>query len=175
MSPSLAVRTVDASTALALVPTLSEILIACVDAGASVSFMHPLSRDAADAFWTRVAEGVGRGERVLLVAFEGETTVGTVQVIVDLPENQPHRADVAKLLVHPAYRGKGLGAALMEAAEPAARALGRTLLCLDTASPAADRLYRRAGWTCAGRIPDYALNPDGSLTHTDIFWKRIAP
>jgi len=168
------VETVDAPEALRLGPRLAEILRACVTDGASVSFMDPLSPERALAFWTATAEAAARRERILLVAFSADgEAIGTVQLVLAMPENQPHRADVSKLLVHPDHRRAGAGEALMRAVERAAAAAGRTLLVLDTASAAADRLYRRLGWTCAGRIPEYALNPDGSPTHTDIFWKRL--
>jgi GNAT superfamily N-acetyltransferase len=168
------VRAVDGDRARALVPALAEVLIDCVEHGASVSFMSPLARTKAEAFWTGVAESVGRGERILLVASSGDEVVGTVQVVLALPENQPHRGEVAKMLVHSRARRRGLGAALMRSAEAAARAAGKSLLVLDTVTGGdAERLYARLGWTRVGVVPDYALFPDGRPTATTIFYKAI--
>lgn len=155
---------------------LAEILIACVSAGASVSFMAPLSREKADLFWHDVANAVDRAERCLLAARETETgrLLGTVQVHLKLTENQPHRAEVAKMLVHPEARRRGIGEELMRSAENAARAAGKTLLVLDTATGGdAERLYERLAWTKVGIIPDYALWPDGRLCSTTIFYKLL--
>ncbi|MFN0096025.1 MAG: GNAT family N-acetyltransferase [Dehalococcoidia bacterium] len=156
-------------------PELSAVLIDCVEGGASVSFMAPLAVETAMAFWEGVADGVGRGERLLLVArSEDGALAGTVQVILAQPENQPHRADVAKLLVHRRARRTGAGEVLMRAAEDAARAAGKRLLVLDTASDTARRLYERVGWQLVGRIPDYALNPDGTPCDTWYYYKALA-
>ena len=153
---------------------LADVLLDCVDGGASVSFMHPLPQNKAVAFWRGVADSAARGERVLLVAEDDEGIVGTVQLVLQQPENQPHRADVAKMLVHRRARRRGVGALLMQAAEDAARAHGRTLLVLDTASQEAERLYERAGWTRLGVIPGYALLPRGGLCDTTYFY-RVLP
>lgn len=153
---------------------LCEVLIDCVDGGASVSFLQPMTRGKADTFWQGVAASVGRGERVLLVAEHGGAIVGTVQVIWAQPENQPHRGDVAKMLVHRRARGRGIGGALLAAAEREAAAAGRTLLVLDTASSDAERLYARQGWRRCGVIPDYALLPDGQPCATVVFYKSLA-
>lgn len=153
---------------------LSSVLIDCVEGGASVSFMHPLPRAKADAFWRGVADGVGRGERVLLVAEDAQGICGTVQVLLDMPDNQPHRADVLKMLVHRRARRQGAGEALMRAAEEAARAAGKTLLVLDTASPDAERLYERLGWQAVGVVPDYALLPQGGFCQTKFYYRRLA-
>ena len=154
---------------------LTDILIDCVEGGASVSFMTPLSREKAEAFWRDVAAGVGRGERALLVAEDAVTnsTVGTVQVVFGQPENQPHRADVAKMLVTRRARNRGIGAMLMSSAEEVARATGRTLLVLDTGSDEARRLYERMGWTRVGEIPGYALWPDGRPCATTYYYKSL--
>lgn len=152
---------------------LAEVLVDCVAGGASVSFMQPFGRGEALAFWRRVADGVARGERVLLVAEDAEGIVGTVQLVVDQPPNQPHRADLAKMLVHRRARRRGVGAALMQAAEAAAREAGKTLLVLDTASAEAERLYERAGWQRAGTIPGYALLPAGGLCDTTFFYRAL--
>lgn len=155
---------------------LADVLVDCVAGGASVSFMHPLAPERALAFWQGVAEGVARGERALLVAEDAAGLCGTVQLVLAQPENQPHRADVAKMLVHRRARRRGLGEALMRAAEAEARAAGKTLLVLDTiAGGDAERLYRRLGWQSCGRIPDFALMPHGGLAATHVFWKRLAP
>lgn len=158
----------------AQIDDLAEVLKDCVDGGASVSFMQPFALDEARAFWQRVAAGVAAGERALLVAEDNlGRIVGTVQLVLDQPPNQPHRADLAKLLVHRRARRAGVAEALMRAAEPLARAHGKTLLVLDTASDTAARLYERLGWQKAGVIPDYALLPDGGLCDTTYFWRRV--
>jgi GNAT superfamily N-acetyltransferase len=155
---------------------LSDVLIDCVEGGASVSFMHPMSRAKAEGFWRRTAASAARGDCILLAAQDDESAsiVGTVQVILSQPENQPHRGDVAKMLVHRRARRRGVGAALLAAAERSAVDAGKTLLVLDTASGDAERLYARGGWQVCGRIPDYALMPDGAPCATTIFYKRIA-
>jgi GNAT superfamily N-acetyltransferase len=153
---------------------LAEVLIDCVEGGASVSFMLPLSRAQAAAYWRGVAESAVRGERVVLAAFEERGTIaGTVQVILNLPENQPHRGDLAKMLVRRRVRRRGVGAALLAAAEECARAAGRSLLVLDTASAEAERLYQRQGWQRVGVVPGYALHPDGRPCATTFFFKSV--
>jgi GNAT superfamily N-acetyltransferase len=153
---------------------LAELLIDSIDGGASVSFMHPLAPAKAQAFWRRVAAGVAAGERALLVAEDDSGIVGTVQLVLDQPENQPHRADLAKLVVHRRARRQGLGAALMRAAEQMARDCGKTLLVLDTVTDSdAERLYARLGWVRVGIIPDYALLSHGGLWGTTVFFKAL--
>jgi ribosomal protein S18 acetylase RimI-like enzyme len=153
---------------------LAEVLVDCVAGGASVSFMPPFEHEDGKAFFTKVAGEVASGEAALLVARIGGQIVGTVQLGLALPLNQPHRADIKKLLVHRSARGRGIGMALMTSAEEAARARGRTLLVLDTAlNGDAERLYTRAGWNRVGVIPDYALFPDGSPCDTVVFWKKL--
>jgi len=153
---------------------LSDVLIDCVDGGASVSFMHPLSRDRADAFWRQVASGVAAGQRALLVAEDARGVCGTVQLMFDLPENQPHRADVSKMLVHRRARRQGLGSALMRAAEATARDCGKTLLVLDAVTDGdAARLYERLGWVRVGVIPGYALWPRGGLCSTTVYYREL--
>ena len=177
MTGPVIVRSLSAREARGSVPALSEILIDCVEGGASVGFMAPLTRERSDAFWRGVAEGVAAGERALLVAEEraGGGIVGTVQVVLAQPENQPHRADIAKMLVLRSARGQGLGTALMRAAEDAARAAGKSLLVLDTcAGSDAERLYGRLGWTRVGLVPGYALYPDGRPGGATFFYKPIA-
>ncbi|HME38585.1 MAG TPA: GNAT family N-acetyltransferase [Steroidobacteraceae bacterium] len=153
---------------------LADLLIDCVADGASVSFMHPLPPAKALNFWHRVAEAVARGERALLVAEDARGgVVGTVQLILDQPENQPHRADLSKMLVHPQARRRGLGAALLRAAEHLARDCGKSLLVLDTASSDAERLYAKLGWQRCGVIPGYALLPRGGLCDTTYFYRSL--
>ena len=152
---------------------LADVLIDCVDGGASVSFMHPLSRERATAFWRPVAQGVAAGERALIVAEDAQGVCGTVQLVLAQPENQPHRADLAKMLVHRRARRHGLGAALLRAAEAAARDCGKTVLVLDTASAEAARLYERGGWQKVGVVPDYALLPRGGLCETIFYYRRL--
>ena len=153
---------------------LCDVLIDCVEGGASVSFMLPMTRAKAEAFWQGAAASVARGERMVFVAEDADRTIlGTVQVILSQPENQPHRGDLAKMLVHRRARQRGVGAALLTAAERAARDAGKTLLVLDTASDAAERLYVRQGWQRCGVIPDYALMPDGAPCATVIYYKFL--
>jgi GNAT superfamily N-acetyltransferase len=153
---------------------LSDVLIDCVEGGASVSFMLPMSRAKADAFWRSMAASVARGERVVLAAEDAAgTIVGTAQVILAQPENQPHRGDLAKMLVHRRARRRGIGAALLAAAERSALSAGKTLLVLDTASDDAERLYARQGWQRCGEIPNYALWPDGRPCATTFFYKSL--
>jgi GNAT superfamily N-acetyltransferase len=152
---------------------LADVLMDVVEGGASVSFMHPFTRDKAIAFWRGVAKGVDAGERVIVVAEDDHGICGTAQLILSMPENQPHRADLAKMLVHRRARRRGIGAAVLRAAEEAARELGKTLLVLDTASHDAERLYERAGWIKVGVIPDYALMPDGAFCDTIVYYRRL--
>ncbi len=153
---------------------LVDVLMDCVSGGASVGFMQPLTRERATAFWLRVKNGVEAGGRVLLVAQDPHGICATVQLVLDLPENQPHRADVAKMLVHSRARRHGLGAVLMRAVEDAAAACGRTLLVLDAVTGGdAARLYQRLGWERVGDIPDFALLPQGGLCSTTVFFRRV--
>ena len=170
------VAPLDAAAAAGAEVPLAHVLIACVEAGASVSFMPPLSLDRARAFWREVARGVARGERLLFAAWRDGAIVGTAQLVLVPQENQPHRAEVAKLLVHPAARRQGIGRMLLEAVERAAAAAGRTLLTLDTGvGGEGEALYRAAGWHEAGVIPGYALWPDGSPCATRFFYRQVQP
>ena len=154
---------------------LAGVLVDCVEGGASVSFMAPLTRERAVAFWRRVAAGVQAGERALIVADDALGVCGTVQLVLDLPENQPHRADLAKMLVHHRMRRQGLGAALVRAAEGVALDCGRTLLVLDTVTGGdAERLYARLGWQRVGEIPRYALFPRGGYCSTTNFYRDLS-
>jgi GNAT superfamily N-acetyltransferase len=153
---------------------LAGILIDCVEGGASVGFMLPLSRERVLAFWRRVAQDVASGARALLVAEDAQGIVGTVQLILDLPDNQPHRADLAKMQVHRRGRRQGLAEALMRAAEAMARECGRTLLVLDAVTGGdAERLYARLGWQRVGSIPKYALMPGGGHCATTYFYRDL--
>jgi GNAT superfamily N-acetyltransferase len=154
---------------------LADVLVDCVEGGASVSFMLPLSAERAASFWRGLSDDVAQGGRVLLVAEDEEGIVGTVQLVFATPENQPHRADIAKMLVHRRGRRRGVGARLMQAAEQAAIAAGRTVLVLDTVTGSdAERLYRRLGWTRVGEVPDYALWPQGGLCPTTFYCRNLA-
>jgi ribosomal protein S18 acetylase RimI-like enzyme len=152
---------------------LADVLVDCVEGGASVSFMQPLTRERALAFWREVAASAAAGERALLVAEDSDGICGTVQVLLAMPENQPHRGDVLKMLVHRRARRRGVGEALMREAERVARAAGKTLLVLDTASAEAERLYERTGWQRCGVIPGYALLPQGGLCPTTFYYRAL--
>jgi ribosomal protein S18 acetylase RimI-like enzyme len=174
MTSEVSVRRVSPSEAAVCADALADVLLDCVEGGASVSFMWPLPRERALAFWRGVAEGVARGERVLLIAEDVQGIVGTVQLITGLPENQPHRADVAKMLVHRRARRRGIAQRLMAAVDEAARAERRTVLVLDTVTGGeAERLYERAGWQRVGTVPNYALMPDGRFCGTTFFHKQL--
>jgi GNAT superfamily N-acetyltransferase len=153
---------------------LAGVLHDCVEGGASVSYLAPFSHEQARNAFEAVAAEVEQGRRLLLAAFAEGELVGTVQVILALPPNQPHRAEIAKLLVHRSARGRGIARLLMERAEVEARAEGKTLLVLDTVTGStADRLYARLGWTSVGVIPGFALYPDGRPCDATIFWKSL--
>lgn len=168
------VRLLDESQTLDVLADLNAILADCVEGGASVGFMSPFSPADAEPFWRGVAAAVGRGEVLLFVAEVEGRVVGTVQIGFALKPNQPHRADLMKLLVHRNARGRGLSKRLMQAAETEAARRGRNLLVLDTATgEPAEALYEKLGWQRSGVIPDYALFPDGRSCDTTVFYKRI--
>jgi GNAT superfamily N-acetyltransferase len=175
MNDPITVRRLGAAEAAERVDELADVLVDCVRGGASVSFMWPLDADKARAFFRHVADGVARGERALLVAEDGERRIaGTVQLVLGLPENQPHRADVAKLLVHRRARRQGVAARLMALVDATAREEGRTVLVLDTVTGGdAERLYPRVGWQRVGEVPHYALMPDGTPCGTTFFYKSL--
>lgn len=153
---------------------LSDLLIETVANGGSVSFMHPLDRGTARAFWDDALASAARGERVVFGAWDGDALVGTVSLLLKLPPNQPHRAEISKMMSRVSHRGCGIATALMRAAEACAIERARTLLVLDTAvEGGASALYERLGFTLTGVIPDYALKPHGGLTGTMVYWKRI--
>ena len=168
------IRRLDAAGARAAMDGLAAVLADCVAGGASVSYMAPFSHDDACAAFEPVVADVEQGRRVLIAAFDDGEVVGTVQVNLVTPPNQPHRGDIAKLLVRRSARRRGIAALLMEAAESEALAEGKTLLVLDTVTgDSAERLYERLGWSRVGVIPDYALYPDGRLCDTTVFYKRL--
>jgi ribosomal protein S18 acetylase RimI-like enzyme len=170
--PDIDIRALKASPDI--LQALSEILIEAVANGGSVSFMHPLAPEAAHVFWQGSLSATDRGERIVLGAFDDEELIGTVTLLMDLPPNQPHRAEIAKMMTRVSHRGRGVATALMHAAERMAAERGRTLLVLDTAvEDGASRLYEALGFSLTGVIPDYALKPFGGLTGTMIYWKRI--
>ncbi|WP_195321669.1 MULTISPECIES: GNAT family N-acetyltransferase [Klebsiella] len=176
MTTSFTLRTLSHDDILKHLSELTDILVSCVNGGASVSFMLPFAPETATAFWLRMAQSVAAGERVVLAAADAEQRlVGTVQLITDQPENQTHRADVAKLLVHQNARRQGLANALMARLEAIAREQGKSVLVLDTATGSgAEKFYVQCGWEKAGEIPRYALMPDGELTATSLFYKFLS-
>lgn len=172
-TPSWTVRRLDAPTE-AEIHQLADVLVDCVEGGASVSFMAPITHERAAAFWRKVAAGVIARDRVLIAAEDAQGIFGTAQLILELPENQPHRADVAKMLVHRRMRRQGVGAALLRAAEQEARRRGKTLLVLDTVSGGdGARLYEKLGWVRVGEIPNYALYPKGGYCPTTYYYKDL--
>jgi len=153
---------------------LSALIIEVVANNGSVSFMHPLEPERALAFWIGALAAADRGERIILGAFDGDLLAGTVTLLLDCPPNQPHRAEIAKMMTRPSHRHRGIASALLREAERLAVQRKRTLLVLDTATiDGASHLYERHGYTFAGEIPDYALTPFGELTGTRLYWKRI--
>lgn len=153
---------------------LAALLVDTVAQGGSVSFMHPLALDDAQAFWDASLAQAARGVRFVLGAFDGDTLVGTVTLHCDCPPNQPHRGEIAKMMTAVSHRGRGVGSALLREAEQMARQQGRTLLVLDTAvDEGATGFYEKLGYTLAGMIPDFALKPHGGLTGTNIFYKYL--
>ncbi len=164
----------DANDARRHIGELAEVLMDCVQGGASVNFMASLSKAEAESFFEKCIHGVERGERLLLAAFLHADLVGTVQIVPATPPNQPHRADIAKLLVKRSARGRGVATRLMQQAEAASKAAGKTLLVLDTVTGGdAEKLYVRMGWNKTGVIPNYALFPDGRFCDTTVFWKEL--
>ncbi len=153
---------------------LGEILVEVVADGGSVGFMHPLEPAAARAFWSDALAAAERGERIVLGAWDGRVLAGTVTLLLQLPPNQPHRAEIAKMMTRLSHRGRGVATALVRRAEALAIERGRTLLVLDTAEEeGAAEFYEKLGFQFAGLIPEYALKPHGGLTGTRIYWKRI--
>ena len=176
LSP-ITLRRLDGPQALAAAPALAEVLLDCVAGGASVSFMADLTHERARAFWQDVAQGVAQRARALLVAEDAQgRVVGTVQLVLAQPDNQAHRADVAKMLVHRCARRQGVAQRLLAEVDRVAQAEGRSVLVLDTVTGGdAERLYQRAGWQRVGEVPRYALMPDGSFCGTTFFHRQLGP
>lgn len=169
------IRRAAPAEAHALVETLADVLVDCVEGGASVGFMWPLPRERALQFWRGVADAVAAGRRVLLVAEDGAGVLGTVQLVLDLPDNQPHRGDVVKMLVRRRARRRGVAHALLRALEAEALREGRSVLVLDAVTGGdAERLYARAGWERVGSVPRYALMPDGSFCATTFMHRQLS-
>ena len=153
---------------------LCDVLIDCVEGGASVNFMLPMTHAKAEAYWRAIGQSLARGERALVVAEDARGEIlGTAQAVWAPQENQPHRADISKMLVRRSARRHGVGALILAAAEQAALDAGKSLLVLDTASPEAERLYERGGWHRVGTVPRYALLPDGPHCATVFFYKDL--
>lgn len=167
------IEVLDAEAARRHVSGLGAVLADCVRNGASVSFMNPFPQDEAEGFFRAIADKVATGEVILVAAFDGTRIVGTAQLGLDMPPNQPHRGDIRKMLVHSDARRQGVAGAMLARLEQEAAARGRTLLVLDTASAEAMRVYERGGWAQVGRIPDYALLPDGGFCDTIFYMKRL--
>ncbi len=173
---TIVVRSIDAAEAARLLPELAALLVDAVAGGAGVNFMAGFTLAEAAAYWSRQIEGLAAGDRAWIVAEEGGALAGTVMCVFAPQPNQPFRADISKMLVHSARRRRGVGALLMTGIEAEARKAGRSLLILDTTSgSAADRLYRRMGWTPFGTAPGYAYAPDGRLDDATFFYKQLAP
>jgi GNAT superfamily N-acetyltransferase len=170
------IRELEGREAAARIAELADVLRDCVEGGASVGFMLPLAEGRPEAFWRRVAEGVAAGERHLFVAEDDTGRIcGTLSLVTDMPDNQPHRADVSKMLVHRRARRQGLAERLLKALEAKARTLGKTTLVLDTVTGSdASRLYERLGWQKAGDIPQYALMPDGAPCSTTYYYRHLS-
>ena len=173
MADDLVVRRLEPAEAREHLDALAAVVVDCVAGGASVSYMAPFSlADARAAVEPMVAEAEA-GRRVLLAAFLDSELLGTVQVLLAFPPNQPHRGEIAKMLVHRSARNRGIGRLLMEQAEDVARAEGKTLLVLDTANGTAARLYERCGWIKVGEIPGFALYPNGEPCATVFYYKEL--
>ncbi|MBO1358650.1 GNAT family N-acetyltransferase [Acetobacter sacchari] len=156
------------------ITSLAQLLIEIVADNGSVGFLHPLSMETAREFWSAALDESDKGRRTILGAMEGANLVGTVSISISTPENQPHRAEIMKLMTRKSHARRGVATALMVAAEKVAVEHGRTHLTLDTAEQGgAGELYERLGYFRAGSIPDYALKPHGGLTATVIYWKLV--
>ncbi len=171
----ISIETLDAAAAARHAPALAEVLVDCVVNGASVSFMNPYGQADGEAFFRRVADSVAAGDTVLVAAFLGERIIGTAQLGLDMPPNQPHRAEVKKMLVHSDGRRQGIAGSMLRRVEEEALKRGRTLLILDTGSEEARRVYERGGWSRFGFVPDFALLPDGGFCDTTFYLKDLSP
>ena len=174
--PEISVRVLEADDLRASIPALAEVLFDCVAGGASVSFLADFTLDESVRQFTKWADEAAAGQRAVIAAFVDGRLDGTAQLLLGTPPNQPHRADLAKMLVHRRARRLGLGRRLFEAAEQEALRRGRTLLTFDTVTGgAAEGLYLSCGCVKVGEIPDYAMFPDGNWTATSVFYKRLSP
>ncbi len=152
---------------------LTSLLTACVRGGAALGFLNTLTDADARDFWTGSLAQHAKGQRTVLVAVDGTTIVGTITVLLAFPANQPHRGEIAKLMVSPDRQGTGLGQLLLDAGERHAWSSGKTLLVLDTeAGSPAEGFYARHGWTKTGEIPDFALTAAGRIHPVSVYWKR---
>jgi len=175
MMAAMIIRPLDPATDSSLLPALAALMVEAVAGGASIGFMAGFTLDAALIWWQGRMAAAARGELTILVALEGAAVIGTVSLVPAAMPNQPHRADIAKMMVAGRAHGRGVGAALLAAVEALALAQGRTTLVLDTISGSvAARLYERAGWEKVGDIPAYALMPDGEVAPTTVYTKRLA-
>lgn len=172
---ALPIRITPLNTEPTAIEALADLLVRTVAAGGSVGFMHPLTAETARAFWQDALQDAEGGGRVVFGAWVNTALVGTLSLVLRLPPNQPHRAELAKMMTAPRWRGRGVASALLAAAEAEAMLRGRWLLVLDTASEnGAARLYERHGWQFAGELPDYAFKPHGGLTGTRLYFKRLS-
>jgi len=177
----IAIRCLDAREAEARIGELAGLLLDAVAHGASVNFMANFTREQAGAFWRGQLPGIAGGDRLLLGADDaerrdGDRLAGTVIVYFMQQPNQPHRAEIGKMLVHSASRRQGLGRRLLLAGGAEAHRAGRTLLMLDTeAGSAGDKLYRSCGWVEFGKVPEHAYRPNGVLATTTFFYKTLSP
>jgi GNAT superfamily N-acetyltransferase len=158
----------------ASIPRLGHILADAVNGGAGVSFMLPFTDEDGAGYWVNQMGGVNSGVKIVFAAFDGENIIGTVTLDKAWPPNQPHRGDIAKMLVLSIHRRRGVGKLLLDALEGKARDLGLTLLTFDTTTDSpAETFYRNLGFTCIGNIPDYAMSPTGTFEPTSIFYKKL--
>jgi len=170
------VRRLSPTEAREQLDTLAGVLADCVAGGASVGYLDPFSHADARAVYDDYLRDAEQGRRIILGAFLDGNLVGTAQLVLAVPPNQPHRAEVARVLVHRSARRRGIAQRLMEQLEQEARAEGKTLLVLDAVTGGdAARLYDHLGWNTVGVIPDYALYPDGRFCDTTVFWKALEP
>lgn len=173
---SLQIERIQTEEAEDVLQGLIEVLVDCVNQGdgASISFHPPLDRQRAESFWRNKFADVATGNRVLLVAKDADRIAGTVMLEFMTMDNQPHRGEVQKLLVHSDFRRGGIAKALMVAIEQAAFDAGRTLLVLDTVKDGpAEKLYTKLGWRKVGEIPCFAVSADGKFSSTVIFYKDL--
>ncbi len=158
----------------ASIPRLGHILADAVNGGAGVSFMLPFTDADGARYWTDQTQNVDGGSKIVFAAFDGADIIGTVTLDKAWPPNQPHRGDIAKMLVLSSHRRRGVGKLLLDALEAKAREMRLSLLTFDTVSDSpAESFYRGLGFTCIGRIPDYALSPSGKPDATSIFYKKL--